>query len=98
MSETPVYELYAVRYAHNALARRSGNFLGGDPHDAPMPLDYFVWAIKGPQRTFILDTGFDAAMGQKRGSGIPALAFRWAEGNRRGAGSGRGCDHLSYAL
>jgi glyoxylase-like metal-dependent hydrolase (beta-lactamase superfamily II) len=67
MSETPVFEVYAVRYAHNALARRSGNFLGGDPHDAPMPLDYFVWAIKGPQRTFILDTGFDAAMGQKRG-------------------------------
>ena len=67
MNETDVYELYAVRYAHNALAKRSGNFLGGDPHDAPMPLDYFVWAIKGPEKTFILDTGFDAAMGRKRG-------------------------------
>jgi glyoxylase-like metal-dependent hydrolase (beta-lactamase superfamily II) len=66
MAGTPVYEIYAVRYAHNALARRSGNFLGGDPHDAPMPLDYFVWAIKGPQ-TIILDTGFDPAMGAKRG-------------------------------
>ena len=36
-----------MRYAHNANARRSGNFIGGDPHDGPMPLDYFVWAIKG---------------------------------------------------
>ncbi len=62
-----MWEVYAVRYGHNAKARRSGNFLGGDPHDAPMPLDYFVWAIKGKDRNFILDTGFDAAMGRKRG-------------------------------
>src|SRR5262249_50478183 len=31
-----------------------------------MPLDYFVWAIVGPKKTYILDTGFDAAMGAKR--------------------------------
>ena len=41
-------------------------FIGGDPHDGPMPLDYFVWAIKGPDRTFVFDTGFDAPMGEKR--------------------------------
>jgi len=71
MSTLSPYEVYAVRYAHNALARRSGNFIGGDPHDAPMPLDYFVWAIKGPpgeeSGSFIFDTGFDAPMGAKRG-------------------------------
>jgi glyoxylase-like metal-dependent hydrolase (beta-lactamase superfamily II) len=66
MPDTPIYELYAVRYAHNALAKRSTNFLGGDPHDAPMPLDYFVWAIKGLDRTFILDTGFDPDMARRR--------------------------------
>jgi glyoxylase-like metal-dependent hydrolase (beta-lactamase superfamily II) len=60
------YEIYAIRYAHNPNAKRSNNFIGGDPHDGPMPLDYFVWAIKGPDSTFILDTGFDAAMGAKR--------------------------------
>ena len=31
-----------------------------------MPLDYFVWAIKGNGRTFIVDTGFDEAMSAKR--------------------------------
>jgi glyoxylase-like metal-dependent hydrolase (beta-lactamase superfamily II) len=67
MSALEPYELYAVRYAHNPAARRSNNFIGGDPHDGPMPLDYFVWAIKGPSRTFILDTGFDEAMSAKRG-------------------------------
>jgi glyoxylase-like metal-dependent hydrolase (beta-lactamase superfamily II) len=60
------YEVYAVRYAHNPAATASHNFLGGDPHDAPMPLDYFVWAIKGRDRTVIVDTGFDEAMGKKR--------------------------------
>jgi glyoxylase-like metal-dependent hydrolase (beta-lactamase superfamily II) len=31
-----------------------------------MPLDYFVWAIIGETRTFVFDTGFDAAMAAKR--------------------------------
>ncbi|MCF1504827.1 N-acyl homoserine lactonase family protein [Afifella sp. H1R] len=60
------YEVYAVRYAHNPAATAAHNFVGGDPHDVPMPLDYFVWAIKGNGRTFIVDTGFDAAMAEKR--------------------------------
>jgi len=61
-----VYELYAIRYGH--LDRTAThNFLGGDAHDAPMPLDYYVWAIVGEERTFVLDTGFDAATGAARG-------------------------------
>lgn len=67
MTELSPYEVYAVRYAHNPLATRASNFIGGDPHDGPMPLDYFVWAIKGPGGSFVFDTGFDAAMGEKRG-------------------------------
>lgn len=46
MPDQPVYEIYAIKYAH--LFRHSPeNFIGGDEHDVPMPLDYFVWAIKG---------------------------------------------------
>lgn len=61
-----VYEVYAIRYGH--LDRTAThNFLGGDPHDAPMPLDYYVWAIVGADRLFVLDTGFDAATGAARG-------------------------------
>ena len=44
MSTPEPYELYAIRYAHHD-RRASENFIGGDPHDGPMPLDYFVWAI-----------------------------------------------------
>src|SRR5438309_4320787 len=63
---TDTYEIYAVRYAHHD-RRASENFYGGDPHDGPMPLDYFVWAIIGEHRTLILDTGFDEVMAKKRG-------------------------------
>jgi glyoxylase-like metal-dependent hydrolase (beta-lactamase superfamily II) len=60
------WDVFAIRYAHNPNAKRSTNFIGGDPHDAPMPLDYFVWAMRQGDRTIILDTGFDEAMGKKR--------------------------------
>jgi hypothetical protein len=39
-----------------------------------MPLDYFVWAIKGTpegkERSFIPEAGFDAPTGAKRGRQI----------------------------
>jgi glyoxylase-like metal-dependent hydrolase (beta-lactamase superfamily II) len=65
-----VYEIYAIRYGH--LDRTaSHNFIGGDAHDGPMPLDYYVWAIvdprAGPASAFLLDTGYDAATGAARG-------------------------------
>ncbi|HZM34727.1 MAG TPA: N-acyl homoserine lactonase family protein [Burkholderiales bacterium] len=64
MSE-PRYEVYAIKYAHHA-RRAAENFIGGDPHDGPMPLDYFVWLIRGEGREIVVDTGFSAAMAAKR--------------------------------
>src|SRR5262245_45629055 len=61
----PVYELFAARYATRD-ARRSANFLGGDPHDGPMPMDYFVWAARSPERTIVIDTGFTRAQADAR--------------------------------
>src|SRR3954453_2998815 len=63
---TPAYEVYAVKYAHHA-RRASENFIGGDPHDGPMPLDYFVWLVRGEGRQIVVDTGFSAAVARKRG-------------------------------
>jgi len=61
-----VYEIIAIRYGH--LDRTaSHNFIGGDAHDGPMPLDYYVWAIRGAEGTWLLDTGFDAPTGAARG-------------------------------
>jgi len=62
-----VWQIYAVRYAHHDRMAHE-NFIGGDPHDtSSMPLDYFVWAATTGERTFVIDTGFDAEMAQKRG-------------------------------
>ena len=35
-----VWQLFAVKYAHHH-RMSSENFLGGDSHEVPMPLDYF---------------------------------------------------------
>lgn len=63
MSDT--YEVYAIRYGHHDRTA-THNFIGGDPHDGPMPLDYFVWAIVGATRTFVFDTGFDQPTSTRR--------------------------------
>jgi glyoxylase-like metal-dependent hydrolase (beta-lactamase superfamily II) len=65
-TRTPAYEVYAIKYGHHE-RRSPGNFLGGDSHDVPMPLDYFVWAVVGNGRAWLVDTGFDKASGDKRG-------------------------------
>ena len=55
----PEYELYAIRYAMRDAQRRD-HFIGGDPHDAPMPIDYFVWIAKAKERAVVIDIGFTA--------------------------------------
>ena len=67
MPTIPEHEVYAVRFAHFAARRRAENFIGGDPHDGPMPFDYFVFAVRGPQGDVVVDTGFDAAVAARRG-------------------------------
>ena len=61
----PTFAVHAIRYARHD-RRASDNFIGGDPHDGPMPLDYFVWVAQGGGRTFLIDTGFDAAAAAAR--------------------------------
>ncbi len=61
----PEYEVYALRYARMD-RMRSANFIGGDPHDDDMPMDFFVWLIKSGTRAVLVDTGFSAAMAQQR--------------------------------
>lgn len=65
-SEIPAYEVFALRYATRE-ARRAAHFMGGDPHDGPMPMDYYLWVIRGEARTFVVDTGFGAEVAKRRG-------------------------------
>jgi len=65
MAEAQQYEIYAVKYARHE-RRASENFIGGDPHDGPMPLDYFVWLVRNSERAVVVDTGFSAATAARR--------------------------------
>src|SRR6266853_628911 len=75
MRSTPIYEVHAVKYAH--LPRKAWEVqITPDPHDADFPMDYFVWVAipldESGHRTIggkpiVIDTGFNAAVGKKRG-------------------------------
>lgn len=65
MSDT--WEAFAVTYAKSD-RRSSENFIGGDPHDMPMPLTYYVWVIRNGTRTVVIDTGFDQRGADLRGN------------------------------
>jgi glyoxylase-like metal-dependent hydrolase (beta-lactamase superfamily II) len=86
MSDIAVWEAYAIRYArHDRMAHE--NFLGGlmttDLHDGPMPIDYFIWAVRSGERVYVIDTGFDEAMARRRkreflhspGAGLQAIGI-----------------------
>jgi glyoxylase-like metal-dependent hydrolase (beta-lactamase superfamily II) len=67
----PNYEVFALRYATHQNRTARANFITVDTHDVPMPLDYFVWVIRGPtsadsQSTIVVDTGMDAAAAARR--------------------------------
>ena len=57
----PTYEIYCLKYAERP-GRRPAHFVGGDPHDTPMPMDYYVWLVRNSERMLLVDTGFDADM------------------------------------
>ena len=66
------YEVYAIRYAHFDRPARD-NFIFGDIHDGPMPLDFFIWAIVGNGKTFVVDLGFEHGVAERRGRSIMRL-------------------------
>ncbi len=63
MTAVEPYEIVALRYAtHDRPASANLLYPPGpdeDPHDGPMPLDYFVWVCRNRERTVVVDTGFD---------------------------------------
>jgi glyoxylase-like metal-dependent hydrolase (beta-lactamase superfamily II) len=69
MTAEAVGEVLAVRYG-TVRTSRSGTFHQyeqyGEP-DAPLPMDYFFWLIRGSGATVLVDTGFAAEVGRRRG-------------------------------
>jgi len=70
MTEPHLHEVWAVRYAHMEERHPGMNFIGADPHEGPLAMDFFVWVVKGGGRTWVVDTGFNAATAKARGRSI----------------------------
>ncbi|WP_455372872.1 N-acyl homoserine lactonase family protein [Limibacillus halophilus] len=65
------YEVYAIKYGHFDRPDQA-NFLDGQGDGHNMPLDYFVWAIVGKERSFVVDCGFGEESGKARGRTMTA--------------------------
>ncbi|OZI26002.1 MBL fold hydrolase [Bordetella genomosp. 9] len=65
-NEATNYELLALKYA-TRMGSRGHMFLGGDAHDGPLRMDYFIWSIRGGGRIILVDTGFTREVAEKRG-------------------------------
>lgn len=59
------YEIYAIRYG-KSVRKRSESFIGGDPHDGPMDMAYYVWLVRNAARTVVVDTGFAPDVAKSR--------------------------------
>jgi glyoxylase-like metal-dependent hydrolase (beta-lactamase superfamily II) len=62
-----MYELHAVKYGELNARKRSDLFVGGDPHDGRIDMDYFVWVAIGAEHVFVIDTGFGPEVAARRG-------------------------------
>ena len=66
----PDFEVYAIKYGERT-GTRGAIFIGGDPHDAPLSMDYFVWVVKSPEHTFVIVIGYAREEGERRGRRLP---------------------------
>lgn len=66
---TQPWEVFAVRFGRHRL-RRSAFFLhyaGYGEADTEMEMDYYLWVVRGPAGTVVVDTGFAPDIGRRRG-------------------------------
>ncbi len=67
MSDLPEYEVFAIRYATQELRSEGHSFVDGDNAKMIPGLDFFTYAIKGPDRNWIVDTGMTEAHAKRMG-------------------------------
>jgi len=61
------WEVYAVKYAERNTRTRKDSFIFDDNHDAPHPMDYFIWVLRRENDVILVDTGYDHEEGRERG-------------------------------
>jgi len=61
----PEYEVFAVRMGTVERNARD-NFLAGDGHDGPMPLDFYIWVLRHDDHLVVVDTAFSEHSSRRR--------------------------------
>jgi glyoxylase-like metal-dependent hydrolase (beta-lactamase superfamily II) len=61
-----IWEVYALKYADRNTRTRRDSFIFDDNHDAPHPMDYFIWVLKSGDKTILVDSGYDLAEAKRR--------------------------------
>ncbi|QCI67330.1 N-acyl homoserine lactonase family protein [Phreatobacter stygius] len=64
------WDVFALRYAFHDRPARLNFIQAPDPHDAAMPMDYFVWVLRAGGQSIVVDTGFGEAAAKARGRTI----------------------------
>jgi glyoxylase-like metal-dependent hydrolase (beta-lactamase superfamily II) len=67
--QSPEYEVFALRVGSNPQRTARENFFFDaccGPPDASMPLDYFFWVVRSPNRVVVVDTAFPASTAIRR--------------------------------
>ena len=71
------WQVWALKYAERNARSRADSF-EGDDHASPHPMDYFLWVLRNDTGLIVVDTGYDAAEGARRGRPVlrdPARAL-----------------------
>jgi glyoxylase-like metal-dependent hydrolase (beta-lactamase superfamily II) len=67
-NQADVYEVYALRFAHDPHGVRGNHFYGPEADAAGShPTDYFFWLARSSERAVLIDAGFSAGTAQRRG-------------------------------
>ena len=61
-----LWQVFALKYAERNARTRADSF-EGDDHASPHPMDYFLWVLRSDAGLIVVDTGYDAAEGARRG-------------------------------
>jgi glyoxylase-like metal-dependent hydrolase (beta-lactamase superfamily II) len=64
------WQVHALKYADRDARVRGDSFILADNHDAPHPMDYYIWVLRRGGRTILVDTGYDGAEATLRGRPI----------------------------
>lgn len=67
MPKLPEYEIYAIRYAKQDRRAEAHMFLAGDPRTFVQGLDFFTYALRGGDRTWIVDCGMTERHAKRMG-------------------------------